>query len=222
MCSEKTFSWHVLNEERSRRQVGGTRPLDTLVVVHGDEIETRKVPTSVGRAIRKDPQLRDKQFSTAQEMLECLGHVCRSCAMQSCLRLLQKRDYSTGELMSKLRTYGFDSRVCTTVVEDLEKSDLVSDTRFAEVFSRTKARSGWGLGRIEYELGRRGVDTTTLEDWPHAYIDPTHELDRALSVAERKRVRPPNEYAKLVRFLMGRGFAQGVAMKAAHHVLDQN
>ena len=222
MCTKETLSWHVFQEERSRRSVGGTRSLDTLVVVRDDEVEAHKVPTSVARAIRKDPKLRDKQFANRQDMLECLEQVCRACARQSCLRLLHKRDYSTGELMGKLRTYGFDDGVCSTVVQDLEQSGLVSDVRFAEVFSRTKARSGWGLGRIEYELGRRGVDTSALIDWPYAFLDPKSELERAVSVAERKHVRPPNEYAKLVRFLMGRGFAQGVAMKAAHHVLDHS
>jgi regulatory protein len=138
------------------------------------------------------------------------------------LNLLQKRDYATSELVSKLRNYGFDAKDCSIVVDDLVQKGLVNDTRFAEVFARTKARAGWGLGRIEYELGRRGVDTSAIADWPHAYIDPELEFERAVSVAERKHVRPPNEYAKLVRFLMGRGFAQCIAMNAARTVLNQN
>lgn len=153
--------------------------------------------------------------------MERLEHTSMSMAKAYCLRLLQKREYASRELLTKLRDCGYSKDVCDTVVQDLRRANLVSDTRFTEVFVRSKLSAGWGLRRIERALEQRGIRTSEITDWPHGFVDVEEELDRAVDVARRKRVRPPNEFGKLVRFLMGRGFAQHVAMDAARLVLEE-
>ena len=63
------------------------------------------------------------------------------------------------------------------------------------------------------------MDTERLPGWPYDYADPDDEFERAMGIASRKRVREPNAYAKLVRFLMGRGFSTDVSMRAAKQTL---
>lgn len=214
------LTWQVLKDDAARSQWGGPRPKDTLVIERMGEYEYLRVPRQVANAIQRDPSLRNARFNSRGNLFEQLDCTSRSVAKSYCLQLLQKREYARQELLSKLADSGYSKDVRNDVVTELERANLVSDMRFAEVFVRSKLFAGWGLRRIERELVRRGVSLDKLEGWPHAFVDEDGELERAVDVARRKHVRPPNEYAKLVRFLVGRGFAQRVAMDAARSVLE--
>ena len=76
------------------------------------------------------------------------------------------------------------------------------------------------MGRIARELSRYGIDTKDVRGWPYEYLDPEDELERALRVAQRKRVHGARTFEKLVRYLCNTGYTTGVATRAARMTLD--
>lgn len=151
-----------------------------------------------------------------------LGDVTERVAHEVVCRMLQRRDYSSQEVLNKLNEYGFPKEVATSTVERAVHGGLISNERFMDAFVRGKIAAGWGMERIERELCRRGVDVSQYSGWPYEYLDPEDELSRATDIAAHKRVREPNAFAKLVRFLMGRGFGYAVSVDAARKVLGQS
>lgn len=178
------------------------------------------VPASVARTLERARRKGAEAHSRA-EVLDLIDKTTRSVARERVVRLLERRDYATKEVRERLEREGFDKHVAREVCERAVRIGLINDKRFAEFFVRAKVASGWGMERIVRELGMRGIDAHELEGWPYEYLDPDEELVRAIDIASRKRVKEPNAYAKLVRFLVGRGFAYGVATSAARRVLAE-
>jgi regulatory protein len=124
------------------------------------------------------------------------------------VRLLARREHSTGELERKLLGKGYAAELVEPVVEKLAGKRLVSDERFVASFVHHHARRGQGPVRIRAELNRQGI--------PDEQIDP--EIDRperdwrrlACEVRQRKfgatPPASPGERAKQARFLQYRGF----------------
>jgi len=87
----------------------------------------------------------------------------------------------------------------------LESHDLLSDRRFIE--SRLRVRGErYGNVRIRQELSRQGVSLAPEDE---AHLRDT-EVERARVAWSRKFDAPastPQEHARQVRFLMGRGFS---------------
>ena len=135
--------------------------------------------------------------------------------------LLNRRDYSTKELLNKLRDDGFSSAVSAQLVDDAVASNLVNDARFAEVYVRSKCYAGWGKLRIERELSRKGIDARELPGWPESYFEDEDEKARAIELASRRRLTGKNDFQKIVRFLCGKGYPMNVSMDAARQVLEE-
>jgi regulatory protein len=188
----------------------------------GSEQEERLVlPVAVARALEKRRDSGEIHPCSRAELRFIVGELARACASARIERLIDKRDYSAAELRDKLRRDGYADKTVETCVMRAIEARLVDDARYADVFVRSKLSAGWGAQRIERELSRRGVEVSILPGWPYEYFDPEDELTRALEVASRKRVREPHAYEKLVRFLCGRGFAPGVAHRAARRTLEE-
>lgn len=99
---------------------------------------------------------------------------------------------------------------------------LLSDERYAEARINTLARK-FGAARIEHELRRQGVSDTTVANALQATRDT--ELERARD-AWRKRFdappRSPQERAKQMRFLHGRGFSGEVIRQVLRGPFDDS
>ena len=215
-----SFSWEVVLPERTSMGIGGARPCATLCLHVGTELEELAVPGRVGRALQREQAQGNIGAANRRELLATLRATSTKVAKGMVVQMATRRDHSEHEVRAKLRREGFSQQVCNEVLAFAVSCGLVSNRRFAEGFVRAKVAAGWGVSRIERELSARGVDAQALPDWPHAYLDPDDEFERALAVASHKRVREPNAYGKLMRFLMGRGFTYGVASKAAKRALE--
>lgn len=178
------------------------------------------VPASVARTLERIRRKEGCEARSRTEVLDLINKTTRSAARERVVRLLERRDYAAKEVRERLEREGFDKHLVWEVCERAVGIGLINDRRFAEFFVRAKVASGWGIERIVRELGMRGIDARELEGWPYDYLDPDAELTRAVDIASRKRVKEPNAYAKLVRFLVGRGFAYSVATGAARRVLN--
>lgn len=181
--------------------------------------EQRCVPPSVARMLLRSYCDDDTRPRSRCEALQIVVRVSSHMARQRIAQLEQRRDHSCHEVRSRLTQEGFGQPQIEEALQAAVACGLVSDERFAQSFIRSKMRSGWGMQRIEHELSLRGVDAHDVAGWPYEYADPQDEYARALDVASRKRVSEPHAYAKLARFLVGRGFSYDVSARAAKQAL---
>ena len=131
-----------------------------------------------------------------------------------------RRDYSARELSERLRRDGYASSVVEEIVSRACEVGIVDDARYGAAFARSKVLAGWGSVKIERELARRGVATSDIPGWPEEFLSPDDERERARSLASRRRLTGRNDYAKIVRFLCGRGFALDLASSVARETLS--
>ena len=210
-------AWEVSIPSRSRK-AGGSRARATLVLHDEDELEEIAIPIVVARKLKGFTELGELP---REEILSRLSDVQRACAKEQMFSCLERRDLSVEEVKRRLASLGFPRFAQDYAIEVGKRCEVLDDERYAQRFARGKSLGGWGQRRIEQALGRRGVDVSGLEGWPEEFIDVDGEYGRAMAVASRKRVREPNAYAKLVRFLLGRGFSYGIAKSAAQSVLER-
>ena len=106
-------------------------------------------------------------------------------------------------------------------MDKAKRGHVIDDMRFADVYIRTKVSAGWGSRRIERELSQKGIEASDVPGWPYEYFDMDDERERAYQLASRRRLSGKNDYAKIVRFLVARGFGMGDAKDAAARVLRE-
>ena len=59
-----------------------------------------------------------------------------------------------------------------------------------------------------------------VEGWPEEFVSAGEERERALALASRRRLTGSNDYARIVRFLCGRGFSPSLSCDVAREVVD--
>lgn len=123
------------------------------------------------------------------------------------LRYLAAREHSRQELARKLARHAEETDDIPAVLDWLEASKFLSESRFAE--SLVNRRVGrYGSSRIVSELQSHGVDEATVSGLKRTLI--LDEDQRAWEVWEKKfgkRAELAAEAAKQMRFLQRRGFS---------------
>jgi len=121
------------------------------------------------------------------------------------LNFLARREHSRGELRQKLSRKGFPEPLIDAVIADFHERGWQSDTRFAEVFARSRMAKGYGACRIRQELRQRGITGsaafgTEEVDWD-GQIESIHARKFGETVPGSLQERAARE-----RFLLQRGF----------------
>ncbi len=123
------------------------------------------------------------------------------------LRYLAAREHSRQELARKLSRYAEADDDIDKLLDWLESSRFLSESRFAEsLVNRRAAR--FGTTRILSELQQHGLDADALSDVKASLS--AGESERAWEVWKKKFGQPPAtsaESAKQQRFLQQRGFS---------------
>lgn len=215
------FSWDVIPPKRVEGY-SAIRPQGS-VCIWSPEAGRKyvSVPALVARSLARKRKTGNAKPQNERELMELIAATKETAARERVCKLIERRDYASKELYDRLVQDGFERSLAHEAVDHGKDIGLVSDERFAGAYVRTKISAGWGMDRIVRELARRGIDAQSLDGWPYEFLDPDEEFKRALEVASRKHVRQPNAYAKMVRFLMGRGFCYRVATDAAKQTLEQ-
>jgi regulatory protein len=79
------------------------------------------------------------------------------------VRLLARREHSTGELQRKLLEKGYPEAEIAAVVEKLTAKRLLSNDRYAASRVRHRVQAGQGPVRIRAELRQQGVAAEVIE-----------------------------------------------------------
>lgn len=124
---------------------------------------------------------------------------------------LARREYSRYELQCKLREKFAipDDAMIASVLDRLEADNLLSNTRFAESYARSRISRGYGPLYIRFQLKQRQVDSVLIDqvlsfdddDWTDVLADALAK--KAVDVPERGS----KQWLKLQRFSQSRGFS---------------
>ncbi len=130
-------------------------------------------------------------------------------AIRDCsIRLLARREHSRLELQRKLEARDFVRGHIGPVLDALESEGLLSDARFAEMFSRTRLENGQGPLKIRADLQARGVSGEVID---HALelVDDSWLVHCRAAWQRRFGVAPADRraWSRQARFLANRGFS---------------
>ncbi|QMV71992.1 recombination regulator RecX [Comamonas piscis] len=129
------------------------------------------------------------------------------------LRYLAQREHSRAELQTKLAPHVEEGEDLAAILDELEAKGFISAERFVDSVIHTKA-ARYGANRVLQELRHKGVDAELVAE-ARERLRST-ELERARVVWQRRFGTPPDspqERAKQMRFLAGRGFGGDVVRK---------
>lgn len=137
--------------------------------------------------------------------------VQRTAARNTAIGLLARREHAQAEIKRKLRDRGYDKDLTLEVVDDLTRQRLLSDTRFAEAFIRSRADRGQGPVRLRAELRQLQIPAEQIERQLLAVEVDWTALARQVRLRKFGKQPPASlgERAKQVRFLQYRGFMAG-------------
>lgn len=103
---------------------------------------------------------------------------------------------------------GYPAEDIETVLDDLERTDLLSEARLVEMYVAERLAKGFGPVRIRFELREKGLSDAQID--PHMQLDDEHCLaligathDRRFGAESRDQRQT---LAKRARFLEYRGF----------------
>lgn len=129
------------------------------------------------------------------------------------LKYLSAREHSRVELVRKLRPHAEDPSEIDRVLDDLESRGWLSAERFVESVVHRKA-ARYGTARIRGELVGHQLPDDAVRSALSALKDT--ELQRAQALWLRRYgqvAETPQELAKQMRFLAGRGFSGDVVRR---------
>ena len=126
--------------------------------------------------------------------------------------ILARRMYTTKEIRDKLADRGYVDEIIQDVIAVLERYGYLNDRTFAEEWIRSRMQGKpKGKFALRYELLRKGIEKSIIEDALNQAFDESKEVDIALELARRK-IRsyrgddPTVARRKLQGFLLRRGF----------------
>lgn len=153
------------------------------------------------------------------------------------LRLLTAAPRTRYELLGKLLDRDVDPEAAETVLDRFEEVRLLDDAAFARAWVASRSRSkGYAAGRLRRELQGKGVAIEWI-DAALEQLDPEDQEERAVDLAAKRlghRPLPPpgggaedraerdKVLRRLVGFLARKGFAPGLAMKAARTAMERH
>lgn len=121
---------------------------------------------------------------------------------------LARRDHSIQELTSKLKAKGHAVEHIQTIVAELLHNNLLNEARFAESYTYSRSRKGYGPKRIAIELQSRGLSQDIIANTLETYATKWPELAQKTWQKHFKGKYPADlkERFKQIRFLQMRGF----------------
>jgi regulatory protein len=123
------------------------------------------------------------------------------------LKYLAAREHSRVELMRKLGPHAESPDQIDAVLSELEAKGLLSAQRFADSMLHRKA-ARYGTARIQAELAQHQMPPDIAREAAQALRDTEFERAHALWARRYGEIpETPEEKARQMRFLAGRGFS---------------
>ncbi len=133
--------------------------------------------------------------------------------------LLDRRLRPLADLRRRLTGEGFAPELVAAVLERFARDGVHSDARYAAAYCRDSLRrSPAGRRYLLAKLRERGVPAEVARRAVAEVLPPERERAEALAAARRRWAREarrdPRAEARVVRYLLGRGFPAALARRA--------
>jgi regulatory protein len=144
-------------------------------------------------------------------------------AYQRALKFLNYRARSSREVRRNLESHAVPEEVIEGVLERLQGSGLIDDTRFAQDWIENRSEFRPRSRRmLAYELRQRGLPTDQIDQALNELDDESLAYQAALKQARKLRELEWLEFRqKLSGFLARRGFAYQEVQSAVRRVWDE-
>ena len=146
-------------------------------------------------------ELTDQQVEALREAARRSETKLRAAHMASS-RMLSKK-----ELTDRLRRKGAEPDEAAEAAERMEELGAVNDSAYAGVVVRHYAAMGYGRGRVEQELYRRGIPKELWEDALRELPDSADAIDAFLRSKLKGRQPDRAELKRLSDALLRRGYS---------------
>ena len=143
----------------------------------------------------------------SDEQVEALREAARRSETKlRAARMASSRMLSKKELTERLRRKGADPDEAAQAAERMEELGAVNDGAYAGVIVRHYAAMGYGRGRVEQELYRRGIPKELWENALQELPDSGEAIDAFLRGKLKGRTPDRAERKRLSDALLRRGF----------------
>lgn len=135
------------------------------------------------------------------------------------LRLLERREHASRELLQKAQQKGFSTPLIEQNLIKLQESGLQSDSRYCEQLIRSKKRSGWGPLKIRMYLIKNGIKQQLLKSFEADLRPlPEDELQNMQQLISKKAkswstLPALKQKERIYRHLLQKGFEGATIMK---------
>ncbi|MBI4021950.1 MAG: regulatory protein RecX [Candidatus Andersenbacteria bacterium] len=128
--------------------------------------------------------------------------------------ILARRDHSVAELAAKLRRQGFSAGQVTDTLGRLQQNSLLDDERFTSAYiAAALRRTSVGPIWLRHKLRQKGIQPNYIVAVLQRTFPPGRERSIARQAAAAwRRLHPShqNDWHRLTRFLLSRGFSSDV------------
>jgi len=143
-------------------------------------------------------------------------------ALSCCLRLLDYRLRTEQELRRTLRRRGISDQAADRCLARLATLGLVNDREFAGSWVRSRMQgSPLGYQALLARLARFGVAQETAREAAAIWCPEAAQIEAAAALVRKRwggERLEAKQRARLMRFLIGRGFPYSVARQALEHL----
>jgi len=131
---------------------------------------------------------------------DILAKLERFCAFQ---------ERSEQEVRKKLCTTPLSAAQRDEIVRRLKEDDFLNETRFVDVFVRSKVKEQWGKYKIKQALFAKGISAQLMDEAMDAIDDELYMEMLRNCIEKWKRMHSADVGCrnKLMRFLLTRGFS---------------
>lgn len=186
------------------------------------EEECVQLPLAVARLFKKELEREGIVLESRTELFSYLSKLDERCAAQRLTSMLNRRDYACAEARRKLHDDGYHQSTIDALIERAQAGHALDDKRYGAIFVRSKLAAGWGIKRIRRELAFKEIDLTQLEGWPDEFVDLEDQAQRAYELVSRRHLTGKNDFQKLVRFLLSKGYGTSDAISAVKRFLAES
>jgi regulatory protein len=135
-------------------------------------------------------------------------------ALKYAILLLKYRLRSAAEIVVRLKRKEYSADVIDEAVKRLQAYGYIDDKNFARVFINSCRDRGWGSRRTILALKKLGVDRDCYAGIMPSAQDEAQSLQALIEKKSKFYRGKKNAKAKLLRFLINRGFGYDAAMEA--------
>lgn len=143
---------------------------------------------------------------------------------EAALGLLDYRDYSSGELVRKLRDRGYPVEIVTAVVERLKEVGLINDLSYARALLRGKFQAKGVVGSaLRADLMRKAIPVEIIDE-VISEIDSSEIRAKAEELVQKKlrtmaQVDFQKQRNRLISMLLRKGYHRGFSYEIVNQIL---